>query len=154
MLVHAKVDIRVTGARPLTVTGAAAVLRIVEITGDANPQIVHFFSVSSGKPLKLDEQHYLQFDADLAPGIYTGPGTYKLTADKTVANGQQTSLSSAAYIQFLDLRPLPAGPKFDRLVEPCTLSMTAAGDSGSVTCPKLGSADGKTVALTWSWVRT
>ena len=153
-IVHAKIDFRVSGARSLDLKDVDAVLRIVEIVGDANPQIVHFFSVSSGAPVKLDDKHFLAFDADLAPGIYSGPGVYQLKPDAAVVQGQQTSLASAAYAQFIDLLPAPTGPKFDTLADPCTLVVGEHAYTGSVTCSKLSSASGGEVSLAWRWRRT
>ncbi len=151
-IVNARVDMTITGARPLTLKDEPAVLRMVIIEGDRNPQITHFFSISSGTPITLDDTTYLQFDADLAPGIYNGPGTYQLTTEPPKVGGTQGSLESAAYVQYLDLKPKPLGPKFDTIAKPCTLTVRGtAGTSGTVDCPVLKSQTGLQVAWHWEW---
>lgn len=153
--VHAVIDMTVTGARPLALQREPAKLRMVIIEGDRNPQIVHFFSVSSAEPIKLDDTTFLQFDADLAPGLYSGPGTYELSTQAPAVGGTQSNLSSASYVQFLDLQPKPLGPKFSVLSRPCTLTVVGTeGVRGTVVCPKLTTEDGRSVTLRWSWELT
>lgn len=132
-------------------------LVFVEIASDV-PVSLWFVSISAptDPPLSISDGRQILFTADLAPGIYRGSGkTYALGAQtQGSVLGVPSNLKSAAYITVTKLQPLQLHT-FDlgnaSFAVPCSLVVGDRLHTGSVTCPKLTDAAGKTVSLQWTW---
>jgi len=147
----------VAGAENFTFTKETK-LRFDEIAR-AVPVSLWFISISAptDPPITIPDGRQILFTADLAPGLYRGaPKTYELSG-KTQGDvlGVPTNLESAAYITITQLTPTLASASYDlanaRYEKPCTLTLAKELVSGSVSCPKLADAKGKTISLGWRW---
>lgn len=159
--VQVRLEMTVSGDTELGPLTTEADLRVVEIQGGSNPREIWFYSASPGRPVEIDGSRLLLFSADLAPGIYEGPGTYELSDEAGVTLGGEAGLSSGAYVQVYRVAEPGVSKReirrsfrrYDRFGEPCTLTVAADSVTGTVDCPSLLDEDGDTVALHWEWTR-
>jgi hypothetical protein len=151
--VRARVEMRARGAESFDVR-KRMLLRVVEISGGRHPQGTWFFSVSTAPPFPtVSDGRQLVFDADLAPGIYQGPGkTYALDpSTKVSVSGIASPLRSAAYVQLVRTTPKVEASRFDRIDRPCAFVVGRAARTGRVDCPRLLDEKGRAVSLQWEW---
>lgn len=154
--VHARVTMTISGADTVAFTKDTQ-LQIVEIIGHVHgkdiPTITWFLSVSAGEEIQLQDGRYFLYDADLAPGIYRGPGTYKITAlpQNNPAGVPNPFQGGATYVQFIEKQGLV---RYDRVAQPCTLIVSKQQRTGNVDCPRLEDKGGQSVRVRWSWELT
>lgn len=151
----------ISGDTELGPISTEAELTIVEIFQGKNPREVWFYSVSPAKPVESGEGRLMLFSADLAPGIYEGPGRYELSDKAGVTVAGKEGLSSGAYVM-LYRQGGPDVPKdeiveafrrYEKFGEPCTLVVTPQSLTGTVDCPSLLDDKGNSVELHWNWAR-
>lgn len=146
---RARVHFQISGAQTVNTTADTA-LTIDRIFGKTVPKNAYFLSVSASQPVVAGTMQLIYDVADIAPGLYHGPGRYTLTGkDSTLGH----SLSSASYVQFTS----PASGfqrKYSVIDEPCTLTVTGEERHGEVHCPKLSASDGSSIdsRITWDLV--
>lgn len=130
---------------------------VCEIFGGTYPQGTYFLTASAGRlDITLEDGSLLTWSADLAPGVYEGPGTYVLDDEEAPEIAEVSGIRSAAYFRITGPSAGEATVlEYRELLEPCTLVIAPEAATGSVTCPKLGveGDPSRTVSWTWTWER-
>jgi len=149
---HARLRMTVTGVDELAFTvDTETLIRLVEIYQGKNPTTIYFLSVSAAENLMLPDGRTVLYSADLAPGLYRGPGSYELSDKGGTTIAGVESLGSGAYVQVARGEPDAVFGRFDQFDQPCSLSVTTEARTGTVRCPALLDADRRMVSLVWSW---
>jgi hypothetical protein len=145
-------------------------LRIVTIDEPGLEQ-VRFLSVGieTFKKIAGGERFRIAFDL---VGVYEGPGSYELPKvggkEETVepgsdAEGAAKTLASdlsKPILIYYELKEGESSPgpdsvkrahQFENAQEPCALKVRREARSGSLSCPEVADAEGKTVSIEMSW---
>jgi hypothetical protein len=136
----------------MTVRGAATIdfkttapLQIVASVGEAIPVNLRFLSVAFSEPQTSAAG---EFRAGANVFGFTGNGTFHIEPTKPGSPPQ--GLTTLA---FFELTPKDATTplRFQQAVLRCTITIARDGFEGSIDCPALREATGKSVSLKMSW---
>lgn len=122
-----------------------ALLRIVSIRG-SRFEAVRFLSVGPEAPIELSGGRRVRVAFDLLG--WKGNGDYAI--ESLDAADPETPIRSSAFVEYYTL-DRKTYKKYDRVLEPCSLTVDRDGSSGRLHCPRLGGPDSATVGLDLAW---
>lgn len=149
--VEARVSIEVTGAERFEHAGTSGLV-INELFRGVLPRETWFANLGMEVPVDYAEFEKYRFRFDVAPGTYRGPGEYRLTRERPSLRGLESPLTDKVALEITSLTETRIGAfVYDRLEEPCTLTIRERLEAGSLNCSKLADGEGNIVTLSVRW---